>query len=48
MGPWETEDEDPTVDHKVLDLSDQREQLKQKYTSTEAGLEYRKLSLIHI
>ena len=30
--------------HKVLDPSDQREQLKQKYTSTEAGLEYRKVN----
>ena len=32
----------PWVTNEVLDLSDQREQLKQKYTSTEAGLEYRK------
>ena len=28
----------------MLDLYDQREQLKQKYTSTEAGLEYRKVN----
>ena len=34
----------PWVTNEVLDLSDQREQLKQKYTSTEAGLEYRKVN----
>ena len=33
----------PWVTNEVFDLSDQREQLKQKYTSTEAGLEYRKV-----
>ena len=32
----------PWVTNEVFDLSDQREQLKQKYTSTEAGQEYRK------
>ena len=32
------------VTNKVLDLSDQRQQLKQKYTSTEAVLECRKVN----
>ena len=33
----------PLITNKVLDLCDQRWQLKrQKYTSTEAGLDYRK------
>ena len=32
----------PWVTNEVLDLCDQRQQLQQKYTSTEAGLEYRK------
>ena len=32
------------VTNKVLDLSDRRQQLKQKYTSTEAGLECRKVN----
>ena len=31
----------PWATNEVLDLSDQREQLRQKYTSTKAGLEYR-------
>ena len=31
----------PWATNEVLDLSDQREQLRQKYISTEAGLEYR-------
>ena len=35
----------PWVTNEVLDLCDQRRQLKQqKYTSTEAGLEYRKMN----
>ena len=34
----------PWVTNKVLDLNDQRQQLQQKYTSTEAGLEYRKVN----
>ena len=35
----------PWVTNKVLDLCDQRRQLKQwKYTSTETGLEYRKVN----
>ena len=35
----------PWVTNEVLDLCDQRRQLKQqKYTSTEAGLEYRKVN----
>ena len=34
----------PWVTNEVLDRSDQREQLKQKYTSTEAGLECRKVN----
>ena len=32
------------VTSKVLDLCDQRQQLQQKYTSTEAGPEYRKVN----
>ena len=35
--PWVT-------DNEVLDLFDQRQQLKQKYTNTNAGLEYRKVN----
>ena len=34
----------PWVTNEVLDLCDQREQLKQKYISTKAGLEYRKVN----
>ena len=34
----------PWVTNEVLDRSDQREQLNQKYTSTEAGLEYGKVN----
>ena len=34
----------PWVTNEVLDRSDQREQLNQKYTSTEAGLEHRKVN----
>ena len=34
----------PWVTNKFLDVSDQRQQLKQKYTNTEAGLEYRKVN----
>ena len=34
----------PWVTNEVLELCDQRRQMKlQKYTSTEAGLEYRKV-----
>ena len=42
----ETEEENSTVGHKLgLDLCDQTRQLKQeKYTSNEAGLEYRKVN----
>ena len=32
----------PWVTNEVLDLCNQTEQLKQKYTSTEAGLEHKK------
>ena len=35
--PWVT-------NNKILGLSDQRQQLKQKYTSTDTGLEYRKVN----
>ena len=34
----------PWVTNEVLDLCEQREQMKHKYTSTEAGLEHRKVN----
>ena len=34
----------PWFTNEVLDICDQRQQLQQKYTSTEAGLEYRKVN----
>ena len=34
----------PWVTNKILDLCDQREQLKQKYSNAEAGLEYGKVN----
>ena len=43
----ETEEKDqPWVTNEVVDLCDQRRQLKlKKYTNTEAGLEYRKVNI---
>ena len=35
----------PWVTNEVLDICDQRQQLQQKYTSTEAGPEYRKVNV---
>ena len=34
----------PSVTNEVLDLCDQREQLKQKYTSSEVEIEHRKVN----